>query len=162
MKKCPVISVFIMTVLILTSCSPAHVRKDRPEDDPGRSYTEDKSIESFYYAHKHAVHRIGAKGPDAFDCSGFTQSLFSEIYGIELPRTSGSQYFSGNRVKNINELSYGDLVFFNTSGRGVSHVGVYLKNDIFVHASSSLGVTKSNIRDNYWRKRFLEGRRVLR
>jgi cell wall-associated NlpC family hydrolase len=104
---------------------------------------------------------MGATGPDYFDCSGFTQKAFKDVYGINLPRTSQSQYFVGSRVSRIRDLEYGDLVFFNITGRGVSHVGIYLDQNRFAHASSSLGVTISDITIDYWKKRFIEGRRVF-
>jgi lipoprotein Spr len=64
-------------------------------------------------------------------------------------------------VKKIEHLRYGDLVFFNTSGKGVSHVGIYLYNNEFIHVSTSLGVTKTDINSDYYRPRFIEGRRIL-
>jgi cell wall-associated NlpC family hydrolase len=83
--------------------------------------------------------------------------LFAGIYGIALPRTAREQYNNSQRISRT-ELKEGDLIFFNTTG-GVSHVGMYLQNNKFVHASSS-GVTISDIFDEYWVRRFVGVGRV--
>ena len=80
------------------------------------------------------------------------------VYGFAVPRTARQQYQASQHIKK-NNLKEGDLVFFNTRG-GVSHVGLYLDNDYFVHASSSEGVTISSLNDNYYAKRFICGGRV--
>ncbi len=153
--------IFLMFTMLNFSCTPSavavveSVEVSRPPSGDGR-------IERFYEKYKHAVHRMGATGPDAFDCSGLTQTAFSELYNINLPRTSESQYMRGSRVTGINSLKYGDLVFFNIDGRGVSHVGIYLYDNKFLHASSSLGVTVSDITMDYWRRRYIEGRRIIK
>ena len=161
MKRRISIFVYIFTVLVLISCSSSVEMIDKGRIKTSLSGSNDGKIEAFYEKYSHAKHRMGATGPDYFDCSGFTQKAFKELYRISLPRTSQSQYFAGSRVSRINDLEYGDLVFFNISGRGVSHVGIYLDDYRFAHASSSLGVTISNITMDYWKKRFIEGRRVL-
>lgn len=158
-----VISILICSLILFTlvSCSSSVEMVDNGSVRTSGSASGDGSIEDFYKKYSHAKHRMGATGPDYFDCSGFTQKAFKDMYGINLPRTSQSQYFVGSRVGRINDLKYGDLVFFDINGRGVSHVGIYLDNYRFAHASSSLGVTISDITLDYWKKRFIEGRRVL-
>ena len=80
-------------------------------------------------------YRFGARGNGAFDCSGFTWYLWRRA-GAPLPRTAAQQYRRGMRVSK-NAMQPGDLVFFkNTYKRGVSHVGVYVGDGNFVHASS--------------------------
>ena len=161
MKKAVLITISIIISLSVISCTSAG---DAAKRDKIRSYDApdgDGRIEAYYEKYQNSKHKIGASGPNYFDCSGFTQKAFKDIYGINLPRTSQSQYFSGSRVKRISDLKYGDLVFFNTDGKGVSHVGIYLYEYQFTHASSSLGVTISNITMDYWKTRFIEGRRVI-
>lgn len=75
----------------------------------------------------------GATGPDSYDCSGFTQKAYNMI-GISIPRTSQAQYAAGTKVA-FNELSVGDLILFNTY-TDYGHVGIYLGNGSFIHASS--------------------------
>lgn len=92
------------------------------------------------------------------DCSAFVQNLAGAVYGYYLSRTAGQQYEQCKKISR-EDLSEGDLVFFNTS-RGVSHVGLYLHNDKFVHASTSLGVTISDLKEAYWAKRFIGAGRL--
>jgi lipoprotein Spr len=81
-----------------------------------------------------------------------------EIYNHDLPRNSRQQYRACEKIS-IADANEGDLVFFNTRG-GVSHVGVYLTNGYFVHASTSSGVIISNLEENYYKDRFLSAGRV--
>lgn len=93
-----------------------------------------------------------------FDCSGFTSYVFKQL-DIDLPRTSGAQAELGESVER-DELQPGDLVYFNTSGKGVSHIGIALDGERFAHASSSKGVMISKLSEAYWDKRYLGARRV--
>ena len=97
-------------------------------------------------------YRLGGTTKSGIDCSAFVQLLYVTQYGINLPRTAREQYDATQRISRTN-LKEGDLVFFNTQG-GVSHVGIYLQNNKFVHASSS-GVTISDLFDEYWERRFI-------
>lgn len=97
-------------------------------------------------------YRLGGTSKTGIDCSALMQVFFSALYGVSLPRTAREQYQASRRISRT-ELKEGDLVFFNTTG-GVSHVGMYLQNNKFVHASSS-GVTISDLFDDYWMKRFI-------
>lgn len=98
-------------------------------------------------------YRLGGTTKKGIDCSAFSQYLFVAVYGISLPRTAREQYKLSSRISRT-ELKEGDLIFFNTRG-GVSHVGVYLQNNKFVHASTSGGVMISDIFDEYWVRRFI-------
>lgn len=101
----------------------------------------------------------GGATPSGFDCSGFVQYVF-KTHGITLPRTSKQQYSVGTYVSK-SSLKVGDLVFFNTSGSGVSHLGIYIGNNQFIHSSSSRGVTITSLSNSYWSARYLGARRVL-
>ena len=105
-------------------------------------------------------YRMGGSTQKGVDCSAFTQTLMSVIYRLQIPRTAREQK-AFSAVVDEDELREGDLVFFNTRGRGVSHVGIYLMDNQFVHASSSGGVMISNLNDNYWHKRFINAGRVV-
>jgi hypothetical protein len=108
-----------------------------------------------------APYRYGGNGKDGIDCSGFTQSVFRSSLNRALPRTARDQYREGEPVSG-QELQFGDLVFFNTTGGGPSHVGIYLEDDLFAHASVTYGVTISSLESTYYRKRFLGVRRLVR
>ena len=103
-------------------------------------------------------YRIGGNGLNGIDCSAFVKGIVQNTYQVELPRTSREQAdFSTSISKD--ELTEGDLVFFNTRG-GISHVGMYLNNNKFVHASTSSGVIISDLNENYWKKRFVKAGRI--
>ena len=98
------------------------------------------------------------------DCSAFTRAIFRETYGVELPRTSKQMYGVGRAIPQGQDLKPGDLVFFkNTySGPGVSHVGIYLGEGRFAHASSSKGGTITQLNNPYFQPRYVGARRVER
>ena len=98
-------------------------------------------------------YRLGGTTKKGVDCSAFSQFLFVSVYGLSIPRTAREQYNLTSRISRT-ELKEGDLIFFNTRG-GISHVGVYLQNNKFVHASTSGGVMISDIFDEYWAKKFV-------
>lgn len=102
-------------------------------------------------------YRLGGTTKSGIDCSALMQILFASLYGINLPRTAREQYDFSKKVSRT-ELKEGDLVFFNTIG-GVSHVGMYLQNNKFIHASTS-GVTISDLYDEYWSRKFIGVGRV--
>ena len=104
-------------------------------------------------------YRMGGTTKRGIDCSALTSSLLLAVYGFAMPRTARQQYDATTHIDKA-ELKEGDLVFFNTHG-GVSHVGLYLDNDYFVHASLSQGVTISSLDDSYYAKRFICGGRIL-
>lgn len=99
------------------------------------------------------AYRYGGTTKKGIDCSALTGLLLSTVYAIHVPRTARQQYAGSDRIER-EDLKEGDLVFFNTRG-GVSHVGVYLNNDYFVHASTSSGVTISSLNDSYYSKKFI-------
>ncbi len=101
---------------------------------------------------------FGGTGASGFDCSGYVQHVFAML-GVSIPRTADAQYFAGKGVKG--HIKAGDLVFFQTYEPGPSHVGIYIGNGKFVHASSSRGVMVSSLSDSYWSTRYLGAKRLL-
>jgi cell wall-associated NlpC family hydrolase len=95
-----------------------------------------------------------------YDCSGFVDAVYEEYASIHLPRTTENMYKAGRPVK-AGDLAFGDLVFFDTGGHGVSHVGIYVGFDEFVHSSTSNGIIISNLKEDYYRKRYIGSRRVM-
>lgn len=107
-------------------------------------------------------YHYGGTSRDGIDCSAFAFLLMSSVYGVaSLPRTSKEQYEATRRIRR-DELQEGDLVFFHTLGkrRTVTHVGVYLRNNKFVHASVS-GVMISDLGEGYYEKHYVGAGRIL-
>ncbi|HEX7846863.1 MAG TPA: NlpC/P60 family protein, partial [Chitinophagaceae bacterium] len=103
-------------------------------------------------------YRLGGTTKAGIDCSAFVQASFLAAFGISLPRTAREQYKASTRISRT-ELKEGDLVFFNTRG-GVSHVGIYLQNNKFIHASTSQGVVVSDMFEAYYLKRYIGAGRM--
>lgn len=105
-------------------------------------------------------YRLGGTSKSGIDCSAFTQITFRDLFGIDLPRTTTEQANAGVRVPK-SEIRTGDLVFFKT-GRGPNgkHVGVYVKDGQFLHASTKGGVIYSDLNSPYWSKTFWQVRRL--
>ena len=104
-------------------------------------------------------YRYGGTSTAGFDCSGYVRHVFSQL-GVSLPRSSASMYGTGTAVSK-SDLAVGDLVFFNTSGRGVSHVGIYIGGSKFIHSMTGTGVTITDINDKwYWGSRYVGAKRV--
>lgn len=103
-------------------------------------------------------YHYGGTRREGIDCSAYSGTLIHEIYGITLSRTARSQYQECEKIKK-NDLLEGDLVFFKTH-RSISHVGVYLGNGYFTHASTSNGVIISSLDDPYYSKKYWGGGRI--
>ncbi len=111
------------------------------------------------YAYRGTRYRYGGTSRGGFDCSGFTRYVY-EKHGVRLPHNSKAQACTGKHVSR-SELKKGDLVFFHTTRRGISHVGIYAGNGKFIHASSSgRGVRVDSMDSGYYSKRFVAARRV--
>ena len=108
-------------------------------------------------------YRYGTSGGGTFDCSGFTSAMYRKV-GVKLPRTAAEQFGVGLHIAK-SSLSKGDLVFFrNTAGRrGISHVGIYSGNGMFIHASSrGHAVRIDTLNSGYYSSHFAGGRRLIR
>ncbi|GAB3421833.1 C40 family peptidase [Niabella aquatica] len=102
-------------------------------------------------------YRYGGTTKSGIDCSAFVRAVYKVAFGIDLPRTAREQFRAAAMA--VSNLQIGDLLFFNTSG-GISHVGMYLGNNKFVHASTSRGVIVSDLDENYYAIRYLGARRI--
>jgi lipoprotein Spr len=102
-------------------------------------------------------YRLGGTNMDGIDCSAFVQRLYSEVYGTNVLRTALEQFNNCNFERKVSQLKEGDLVFFHIHSRHITHVGIYLMNNYFVHASCSQGVVISRLDDPYWDRYFAGG-----
>lgn len=102
----------------------------------------------------------GGESPKGFDCSGYLQYVFKKN-NVNLPRTADKQYELGKKVP-VKKLQPGDLVFFATDAKEISHCGIYLGQDEFIHSSSSRGVRIDKLDNVYWQKYFVSGKHIIR
>ena len=98
-------------------------------------------------------YKMGGVSKTGIDCSAFVQAVYLSAFGVAVPRTAFEQFKAAYHIS-ATEMKEGDLVFFNTTG-GISHVGIYMGNNKFAHASVARGVTVSDLFDPYYLKRFL-------
>jgi cell wall-associated NlpC family hydrolase len=107
-------------------------------------------------------YRLGGSGRAGMDCSGLVVRLFSDVHRLSLPHSTAALRKIGNPVT-LRSLKIGDLVFFREErGKTPSHVGVYLGNGTFIHATVSRGVIVSKLNETYYRKRYAAARRIVR
>lgn len=116
-------------------------------------------IDEWYGVH----YRLGGNDKSGIDCSAFVQRVYESVFCTNLFRTAREQFHMCKMEWDTDSLMEGDLVFFRTTrSKRISHVGIYLANRRFVHASASQGVTISSLDDNYWLHRYAGAGQVPR
>ena len=151
MRRQKIYILAFFSILFLNACSSTKVGTYADLDKRKMEKSFDKYMGTPY--------RWGGTEPgQGVDCSGFTSGVYRD-QGIIIPRTSRMQYTVGDEVTR-DQLQYGDLLFFDTLGKGVSHVGVYAGNNRMVHASSSKGVVTDALSTDYWKRRYIGARRL--
>lgn len=106
-------------------------------------------------------YKFGGNSMKGIDCSAFTQTVFRDALAINIHRSAREQYTQGEVISDKDELKFGDLVFFNTRRRvRPGHVGIYIGDNLFAHASTKLGVTITPLDHNYYSARYMGARRV--
>jgi hypothetical protein len=168
-KRKILIACVVLFPLLYTSCSSKKILTDASRSRPttsgslieryaGLLNVKEKELRNeklyrFIDSWMGVPHRTGGIDKRGIDCSGFASILEKEIYGHTVPRTARSMADVVKR-KYEEELKEGDLVFFDFTGQKFSHVGVYLHNNKFVHASTSKGVIISDLKDPWYYKYF--------
>lgn len=133
--------------------SPAVASKNRSDAD---------SLISSAMGFIGVAYRFGGTTPSGFDCSGFMQYVFRKTFAVNIPRTAAAQANFGSQVSRSN-LQVGDMVFFRTSGRRISHVGMYVGNDRFIHAPrTGKRIEITSLSNKYWSSKYATARRVKR
>lgn len=105
--------------------------------------------------YKHA-----GRDANGFDCSGFVFRVYHDAVGVDLPYSASTQARLGFDIPK-ESLQFGDLVFFNVRGRGISHVGIYVGDGKFAHASLKRGITITELNDKYYKPKFVRARRII-
>lgn len=142
----------------VTTKEPIPTVKDKQEasDKIKEGLKKKSNLYAFIQDWYGTPYRLGGTTKKAIDCSAFTRQLLADVYGKQLDRTAAMQYMMTKRIFSKDDLKEGDLVFFSINTKRISHVGVYLGNGMFVHASSSRGVMISELDMAYW-KRYYSG-----
>lgn len=121
-------------------------------------------LEQLYQRHQQwhgTPYLLGGLSDQGIDCSGFVQLTFIDEFGVQLPRTTTAQSRQGYPIPK-QQLRAGDLVFFDITDQGkLQHVGIYLEQNKFLHASTSKGVIISDITAPYWHDNYWQAIRVL-
>ena len=104
-------------------------------------------------------YRIGGTSERGIDCSALVRNVYRDTFNLELPRSTRGQIHEGRSIDR-QELQAGDLVFFRPPGR-YNHVGIYVGDGYFLHASTSKGVTISRLDNSYWQRYYWQSRRAL-
>lgn len=120
------------------------------------AHPEARLIEEFR-KWKGTPYRLGGDSRSGVDCSAFVRIVMQDAFGISIPRTTREQLQAGRRVQ-PRAARLGDLVFFRT-GRTTYHVGIMMRGDFFMHASTTRGVTIDRLQESYWQERMIQIRR---
>lgn len=152
-------SLFSIAVLVLmgTGCGTARPALD---GQPSPSAPVDEgALRAEVNRWMGTPHRLGGLDRHGVDCSGFVLRVYQTLYDLTLPRVTEDQALAGRQVHR-RDLQVGDLVFFRLS-RKTRHVGIYLNDGTFAHASSSQGVMISHLDEPYWDRSYWTARRLL-
>ena len=158
----------IAILLLTTSCattqkqpSPTILKSGHHHSakSPFNDNEIEQSLREEYERWKGTRHRLGGNDRNGIDCSGFVKAVYANLFNIHLPRTTQIQAKQGQPITS-KELQAGDLVFFKPPSYP-RHVGIFLSQSEFVHASKNKGVTISKIDAHYWGKYYWTARRIL-
>ncbi|MEE4356591.1 MAG: NlpC/P60 family protein [Desulfococcaceae bacterium] len=126
----------------------------------GLDGTEDRELMMMIDEWIGTPYRMGGCSKSGIDCSCLVKTIFEDVYGISLSRTSRSIFKESERISK-EELQEGDIICFRNRSKRISHIGIYLKDGKFVHASQKYGVTVSDMNKRYFKKRYAGAGRIL-
>lgn len=152
-------SLLVLAVLLGGCASSESITSSPSESLDLDADAVDRDLRTLAAEWEGTPYRLGGTSPRGIDCSGFTEHAFDKLFGMDLPRTTDGQVQQGRTIT-TQELQPGDLVFFRPTNRK-QHVGIYLSDGEFVHASTSEGVTVSALDNAYWQRRYWTARRIL-
>lgn len=151
---------FLITlVLVLTACASVGPGKKSKYEWTGDQGDLLKALKVQYDQWLGTPYKFGGSSKSGVDCSAFVQYVMRDAFGFSLPRATYDQQRQGDPIAR-RSLIPGDLVFFQI-GAKQPHVGIYVGEDLFIHAASSVGVSTASLNDSYWKPRYVTARRVL-
>ena len=144
---------------------PDYVDINRRDADASRGTTTTSTVRTAVVNYAKSLlnksYVYGAAGPNSFDCSGFTMYVMRNVAGVSLPHSSASQYSSTTKIAKSSLLP-GDLVFFNSGGSRVSHVGIYIGNNQFIHAANAQkDICIDSLNSSYYSRTYVGASRVI-
>lgn len=155
---------FLLALFTLSCSSAPYVQSDTERNVPLGKKVDLKNSsvvkDKLHIQHKNwrgVKYRMGGLGKNGIDCSGFVYRTFRSELGVHIPRTTELQSSVGKSIGR-HQLRAGDLVFFKTRFK-VRHVGIYIENNRFLHASTSRGVMISSLDNVYWKDKFWKAQR---
>ena len=138
------------------------VDKNKPHIIQPQILTDREKVMLEIVKYLNTPYQYGGNNNKGIDCSAFTQNVFSKSLNYKLPRTASQQYQHSKNIKSSSLLLFGDLVFFNTTKNSYpGHVGIFIGENLFAHASFSKGVTISSIESSYFKTRFVGATRPI-
>ena len=143
---------------VIASASSHTIVQNHPQESAYSGGSVVHHLIHSYHLWRGVKYKFGGTTAKGIDCSSYIQHVFLEEFSVLLPRTTSEQIHKGRPVSQA-ELHPGDLVFFNT-GAGKQHVGVLINRHEFIHASSSHGITISDLNRSYWQTRYMASRRL--
>ncbi len=152
-------------VLGVSGCSSTPVKHTNASSTatfgkPGSQTHQQAALSRHYFAWKSTPYKLGGLSKAGIDCSGFVHVTFRDLFNQKTPRSTKQLAKTGKAVTK-KSLKFGDLVFFKT-GRKQRHVGIYVSNGKFIHASSSRGVTQSSLNSTYWSRHYWKAQRIVK
>jgi murein DD-endopeptidase / murein LD-carboxypeptidase len=173
-KKVIVVILLVISVVSVQAQTANRNQKEPVTQDPDNlvkdyfgqimgvalSATSNLKLYQFVYDWIGTPYRLGGTSKQGIDCSGFAYQLYSKVFNTVIGNNSRNIYSMVNPV-NKDELDEGDLVFFKIGSRSITHMGVYMGNNKFAHASSSKGVMISDLNEPYWKRYYYQGGRML-
>lgn len=160
---------------IFMFCSSASAQQAPESNDPDNlakeyfsqimgvatSATSNTKMYQFIYDWIGTPYRLGGSSKNGVDCSKFVAELYDQVFNTSVGYNSRNIYSKVDMKVAKSDLQPGDFVFFKIRSRNISHIGIYLGDNRFAHASSSRGVMISNLNDAYWKRYYFNGGRVL-
>lgn len=169
MKKTGLLLALVLGLGLTNANSQTQNNKSNDPDNLAKEYfsqimgvavqaTTNTKLYQFVYEWLGTPYRLGGDSKRGIDCSKFSSALYEDVFKTSLGVNSRYQYKETTPISK-SELEAGDLVFFKIRSRNITHVGVYLGDDKFAHASSSKGVMISNLNESYWKRYYYSGGR---